>query len=423
MKGSIAVFSDAHCEWVVSRGVSYPRLIPDPQALVTSGVLQEHFGPTSMKYYSMTRPEPPAPAISKAGTGFCETGVYCFMHFVRDYLVFFCDPGSGLKAHSVAAFGLQFQDLCRDDDGSALGGPGSFPASDLEGVLGSRGFELYMDEILPNQRIMSGMPYDEVRRSSETGIGMEKGGSRPTFKFGWLGLNASFSPGRLPYDQQTEEYEKFDKYFTEAFKVNTHAFMVSFSFNWMITTAALLENTIQSIIMALVFCWLVLVLTTWNVAVGSLGLLSVILIVLVSVGFITCLGWTLGIIESIACIVIIGVSVDYSVHIAHAYNVSIPHTADDSSMSDMRNSKAQQATATIGISLVSGVSTSVGATLFLWFCHINFFKKFGQFLLITLIVSFLVAFFLLIPMLSLIGPVGHTGMLPRVLRCRNKEQE
>merc|ERR1719456_2092892 len=124
------------------------------------------------------------------------------------------------------------------------------------------------------------------------------------------------------------------------------------------------------------------------------------------------MGWQLGIIESIAIITVVGVSVDYSVHLIHAYGES---------PSEDRTERVRGALATMGISLIGGVATTVGAALFLWFAEIQFFTKFGQFLAITVIVSLAVALTFLMPAAILMGPVGTKGSLCSIPGCRPQE--
>jgi len=403
---------DTDCELIVWKGVSYPRLVPNKASLVTGGSLTELESGTSTYYKSS------ATELSSVGNGFCDLGVYCFMYEVRDYLVHFC--GSGLKAAAVAQFGTAYEQLCVDAAGNTIaGGAGAFPASDLDVVLTSEGYRLYSQGVARSQRMTNGMGYNDFAQNYFTGMGLEDQDGSKKFKFAWIGLNATFPLGIVPHSETTKIYDKFSAWIDGQLQVNTHGYMSTFLFSWMTTTEALLRNTIQSVTIALFFCWFVLVFTTRNLITGTLALIVVMCIVLGAAGMMVVAGWKLGIIESIACIVIIGISVDYSVHIAHAYNVAVPENAMDLSKPQERIAKAKMALGSIGISLVSGVMTSLGSTLFLWFCQINFFRKFGMFLFMTLVISFLLAFLLLVPLLVLLGPAKGMCDLPK-LPCWRK---
>jgi hypothetical protein len=355
--------------------------------------------------------------LSEAGIGFCSTGVYCFMYDVRAYILDFCAPASGLKAAAVNAMGAMFSDLCKDNSGVDI--VNAFPSPDLKGVLESRGFKLYQTKVARISKNANGMGFADFATSYNTGVGISPEGD---LKFAWLGINASFPRGVVAYEKQVKNYELFDKYFNSKLVVNENGFMTSFVFNWMLTVEALLRNTIQSVVMAIVFCWLVLVVTTWNIVVGTLAVLAVVSVVTGAGGMIVVFGWSLGIIESIACIVIIGISVDYSVHIAHAYNIAKP-LESSTTRQQQREDKAKASISTIGISLISGCITSLGSTIWLMFCQINFFSSFGTFLFVTLVISFLVAFLLLIPLFVVFGPGQDQGKLPNIPLFMGKRTE
>jgi predicted RND superfamily exporter protein len=404
---------DEDCEWVVHRGVGYPRFVPSKASLLNSNRLRTVTVAGTEAYLEVTGND----ALTDVSTGFCASGVYCFMYSVRDYVVNFCD-GAGLKNQWVASRGNLFSSLCVDVNGNTItGGTSAFPTSDLDAVMASAGFKLYEDVILKEERLKSGMSYDEFVRNRMTNKRLVDG----KLQFAFIGMNGSIPTGEFPYSEQKKLYELFQDYFASKLKVNSEAFFSSFVFNWMLITEALMRNTFQSMALGLVFCVFVACLMTWNVWVALLAVSSVVMVVAIGVGFICLMGWKLGIIEAIVLIVIVGISVDYSVHIAHAYN----HAFESSTWTatEAREKKTLAAVQTMGISLVSGVATSMGAAVFLWFCEVSFFRKFGQFLMTTLVISFSITFGYLIPVLLAIGPVQGRGVLPTIpLPCLKKSE-
>eukprot|EP00747_Dinoflagellata_sp_TGD_P108185 gnl/TRDRNA2_/TRDRNA2_170338_c0_seq2.p1 gnl/TRDRNA2_/TRDRNA2_170338_c0~~gnl/TRDRNA2_/TRDRNA2_170338_c0_seq2.p1 ORF type:complete len:1313 (-),score=226.34 gnl/TRDRNA2_/TRDRNA2_170338_c0_seq2:98-4036(-) len=405
-----------NCELVVWKGQSYPRLLPDLEKHIADGDVVEVASQNGVGHYKV-----PGGNFHDIGLGFCGMGVYCFMYDVRDYLVHFCDATNNLKADVLANpnYGSEYGDLCIDAKGRELtGGPDAFPSENFEDVITSKGWRLFYENVLRDNKIINKMAYDELARTTNTGVGLDSDGN---FKFAWIGLNSTLPNGAVAYAEQQVNFDKFTTFFDSNLQVNSEAFPTAFMFNWMMTIEALLYNTIQSVLLAFVFCWIVLCITTWNILVGSITVVAVVIIVIVSAGVITSIGWTLGIIESIACIVIIGVSVDYSVHIAHAYKVSEPGSSVTDTV-ELRHMKARSSLGTIGISLVSGLLTSLGSTLFLWFCSIMFFRKFGMFIFLTLLISFFVTFTFLVPVLMIIGPTGTLGDLPRCGRGQEKQE-
>ncbi|MEM7568746.1 MAG: hypothetical protein AAF337_03025, partial [Pseudomonadota bacterium] len=118
-------------------------------------------------------------------------------------------------------------------------------------------------------------------------------------------------------------------------------------------------------------------------------------------GIETLLGWELGSTESVAGVILIGFSVDYVVHLAEFYC--------HSSKGEDRVSKTQESLAAIGISILGGSVTTLGAGFFLFFTTIIFFQKFAILLVTTISTSFLWSNFFFTSALSLVGPTGSFG--------------
>merc|ERR1712139_166447 len=63
----------------------------------------------------------------------------------------------------------------------------------------------------------------------------------------------------------------------------------------------------------------------------------------------------------------------------------------------------------MGISITLGMIATNIAAFFLLLCVITFFTGFGQFIIMTIFYSWLSAFFILCPLLMLVGPEGRAG--------------
>ena len=93
------------------------------------------------------------------------------------------------------------------------------------------------------------------------------------------------------------------------------------TWTWMVTQEALVRNTFQGVTICFVMAYLVLALSTMNfleVAMATVTIAGVVVTVM-GVGVRGFMGWDLGIGESIAAVILIGLSVDYCVHLANAY--------------------------------------------------------------------------------------------------------
>merc|ERR1712039_817926 len=129
-------------------------------------------------------------------------------------------------------------------------------------------------------------------------------------------------------------------------------------------------------------------------------------------GVIAIAGLGLGIFEAIGLIIVVGLAVDYSVHICHSYN----ETRFINGMVATRVQKTQHALTEMGISVVSGAATTFLASLFLVAASFMFYYIFGIFMLMTVIWSILVSLTMLPALLCIIGPEGERGDLVRFRR-------
>ena len=99
---------------------------------------------------------------------------------------------------------------------------------------------------------------------------------------------------------------------------------------------------------------------------------------------------------------LVGLSVDYIVHLAEGYHLSEHSTRLD---------RVQDMLENLGISVIMGSVTTLGAAFFMLFSKIMFFFQFGTFLFC--IIGFSLAFSLIFfpALMSLIGPEGNTGSI------------
>lgn len=116
-------------------------------------------------------------------------------------------------------------------------------------------------------------------------------------------------------------------------------------------------------------------------------------------------GWQLGVFEAVGFIVVVGLSVDYTVHIGHAYNeVRVLNGRMGS-----RVERTTHALTEMGVSVLSGAATTMAASLFLIPGKFNFYFYLGIFMATTVTLSLSVALTLLPALLYVFGPVDSVG--------------
>jgi hypothetical protein len=150
---------------------------------------------------------------------------------------------------------------------------------------------------------------------------------------------------------------------------------------------------------ALAFC--VLCVATNNIIVATLAVGTICAVCCCVLGSMVFAGWELGNMESICLTVLAGFCVDYIVHLAHSYMESPDRTN--------REARVRYSVGHMGVSVLSGALTSLGASLLLFFCTLRFFSTFGTFFFGTIFLAWLWANFFFIPALGTFGPAGSQG--------------
>jgi hypothetical protein len=169
---------------------------------------------------------------------------------------------------------------------------------------------------------------------------------------------------------------------------------------------ATLENISVSGMISLVaqlgMSLLVLLFATANWQVAVLSMCSILMTTIWSMSFMYIVGWSFGILEAICVTVLVGLVVDYVVHMGMSYLES---------PSRDRRQRTIYACVHMGISICSGAISTVGASVFLTCCTITFFPKFGIFMAVTIIFSFICAGVVFPAALMELGPEGKAGTL------------
>lgn len=154
-------------------------------------------------------------------------------------------------------------------------------------------------------------------------------------------------------------------------------------FVFMNNQAIYVQTAYQSAILGVVIAFVVLLISTRVFHLAFFASISIISVLVSVVGTMVMLGWYLGSIEAILIGIIAGFSVDYVVHLAHAYEIAEGDTYE----------RIKEAFSDLGISVFNGMITSVAASIPLFFCQLQFFAKFGTFLCLTIAFSWVFANF------------------------------
>jgi len=145
---------------------------------------------------------------------------------------------------------------------------------------------------------------------------------------------------------------------------------------WMHTQSIYLSTAVIGAVAGVALGFVVILIATRDFYISSLASFTIASILVTVTGCMFGFGWELGSIESTCVTLLAGFSVDYVVHFAHAYREGV-----SISLSKERTFEGYK---TIGIAVFSGMMTSVLASIPLQLCLLQFFAKFGTFLLLTI---------------------------------------
>eukprot|EP00924_Labyrinthula_sp_SR-Ha-C_P011127 snap_masked-scaffold_51-processed-gene-1.53-mRNA-1 protein AED:1.00 eAED:1.00 QI:0/0/0/0/1/1/3/0/945 len=114
------------------------------------------------------------------------------------------------------------------------------------------------------------------------------------------------------------------------------------------------------------------------------------------------LGYEFGISETITTIMVVGLSIDYALHLLMHYK----HAGEEEGIEE-RKGRVIFSARTIAKTVIAGGLTTLGAGIFLLFPQFMFFSKIGVFLCLTITLSLLFSLFFLMSLLLLLGPEGE----------------
>jgi hypothetical protein len=199
----------------------------------------------------------------------------------------------------------------------------------------------------------------------------------------------------------------------------------------------LISETFSGIALALGLSFLVLTFVSGNIIMSFFVVLTICLIVVDVFAFTVLRGWSLGVVEAINYVVVIGMSIvssskhlnlphryyltllraftcmqDYAVHMSEAYTTSVADTRAERVILMMEE---------MGVSVLSGALSTLLAVFLMFFAPNSFFVKFATFLFVTIALSCLYAMTFFPALLSIVGPLGTSGEIyVKLKECRKK---
>lgn len=179
---------------------------------------------------------------------------------------------------------------------------------------------------------------------------------------------------------------------------------VQLDWTWTVSERSLVEGMFQGFAICFPVAFFVLLGATQNYIV-SLGAVITIGFVVASVlGYCQAVeGWSLGISESIAGIIVIGLAVDYTIHLGHFY-LEGGHEG-----LELRAERWEYAVRTMGVTMIAGAVTTFGAGIVMQFCQILFFTQMSTLISVTIAYSVMYTLCCFMAALRVLGPERQQG--------------
>ena len=173
-------------------------------------------------------------------------------------------------------------------------------------------------------------------------------------------------------------------------------------FLWADTMEALRASLFEGLAICFPLAFVVLLFSTENLLVALYAIVGIALIVASVLGTVELVyGWDLGIVESLMGNLVVGFSVDYTIHLGHMF-VAAGREHDLQSSLDRFSFAIRK----MGGTVVGGAVTTLGAGLFMLPCQLVFFHKLGLLMVTTIFFSLLYSFGFVMPLLAAAGPSG-----------------
>jgi hypothetical protein len=341
----------------------------------------------------------------------CLNGRYCFIEEFAEYWAF--NEGSCPEEASEANCTAKPKCAWDANSGSnkvcfSMTSPDDYPGlseSKFTSELFGQKFKAYMET---RTKVLTGLgrAYAAQNWNFLTGF---KPGSQSSIKLAWVSFNAT-----IPIVNTVEEantwYDRWED-FRKSYTKGLGGFQTTDVYIFMVTQNEMVKAAVLGIALSLVVAYIVMIITTLNWWIATLGFVNIACISVVFLGTMPLLRWSLGQNECIFLIAVVGLSVDYTVHLLHSYKLA----------SGSRLDRSRIALTEMGISVVNSSLTTLLASVVLFGCGFFFFFQFGAFIFFVIGYSIVMSITLLIPLLMLIGPGENQGDIKKYFtKCTEK---
>jgi len=286
----------------------------------------------------------------------------------------------------------------------------SFPEA-LKTMALSEGYDYPFTNSEILSTLLSRLPYQFVKMYG-TDLGTDDFMHRGNILYVRAKLKVDLEMDAAPKDLKVvyDFWEEFVEKMNDNAPSGAKMLMVSKSWTRMETELDTVTSTVEAFVASILFTLATVLIFTGNVLLSIYTVVTILLTVMTLFGYLVfVLRWEFGAIQAVGVIFFVGLSVDYCLHMAHAYNES---------QGKDRRQKSLEAITHLGTAMLGGMLTTVGSVAFLFPCWIHLFYQLGMMIFANMLIAFCYTFLFLVPLLMIAGPTGNCGSIYYLLFCR-----
>jgi len=177
----------------------------------------------------------------------------------------------------------------------------------------------------------------------------------------------------------------------------------------MMTEVAAVHGIVRSVAIAVTFALACVMLFIHSFRVAVFCTLIVASIVTCTFGILAAAGWSLGTVEAICITMLVGLSVDYAVHICDSFvNNGL---SEEGHLMASRADRITAALGHVGTPVLHSACTTILASLVLCFCQIQLLVKVGIVIAVNASIGIVMTIVFLPALLALVGPENLEGSM------------
>jgi len=217
-------------------------------------------------------------------------------------------------------------------------------------------------------------------------------------------------------ETELQKWEEFTKIWQSKLPVTAKSIVQASSdaWGWIPSQKSIQEDSINGVIISACFCFIILLFSSQNIVITTLCLLVLFSIFVTILALMKVFQWDLGLTEVLLMVVVLALSVDNTVHLAHDYSLAPQFN---------RGGKMRQAYLQKGKTITSSSFSTFFAACFMYGAKITIFQNYAIVVMVTVAVSYIMSMIFFGSLCHLLGPSSGCGDICGRLPGQEHEEE